>query len=164
MLASAVEALASLHANRDPYQSTAANDKRIADASRRLAAKVDAVLGEVNDHARAGVVELEATIQSKANLIPTGYAAEIRSMFRRHDADGAQDFLRKAVESGDAETITALCCAPRSVTGIEPQMASRFRQFHEERTAPEECRRKGLADGSPKRSRDACRTGPRGIH
>jgi len=142
-LLSAVEALADLHANRDPYLSPASNDKRIAEASRRLALKADAALGELNDHARAGVTEIEATIQKKANLIPTGYAAEIRAVFRSMDADSAQGFLRKAVESGDAETITALCCAPYSVTGIEPQMASRFRQFHEERSAPEECRQRG---------------------
>jgi hypothetical protein len=132
-LVAAAEAVVGLHA-------VAPSGRAAADAARRLTVKVDAAVRELNDHARAGVVELEAAILQRSNLVQTSYAAEIRAVYRSLAPDDAQTYLRRVVESGDGETIAALCCVPHALTLIDPAQASRFRLFHEERTAPEETR------------------------
>jgi hypothetical protein len=132
-LVAAAEAVSGLHA-------VAPSGRGAADAARRLAAKVEAVVRELNEHTRAGVMELDAAILQKSNLVQTPFAAEIRSVFRGLAPEAAQDYLRRAVEAGESEAIAALCCVPHTLTLIDPAQASRFRQFHEERMAPEESR------------------------
>ncbi|MBK6008809.1 hypothetical protein JJB11_22155 [Ramlibacter ginsenosidimutans] len=134
-LVAAADAVAGLHA-------VAPTGPGAADATRRLVNKVDAAVRELNDHARAGVMELEGAILQKSQLTQTPYASEIRAVYRNLAPEAAQDYLRRAVEGGDAETIAALCCVPYALTLIDPAQASRYRLHHEERCAPEEVRQR----------------------
>jgi hypothetical protein len=134
-LVAAADAVAGLHA-------VAPSGHAPPEAARRFANKLEGAVRELNDHARAGVMELDGAIVQKSRLTQTPYAAEIRAVYRSLAPEAAQDYLRRAIEGGDAETIAALCCVPHALTLIDPAQAARYRLHHEERCAPEEVRQR----------------------
>jgi hypothetical protein len=74
--------------------------------------------------------EQDAARVSRANLVPTEHAAEIRSVFRALDAAAKSQFLSDAIRTRDAATVAAIVAAPAVLTGISAERVSQYREMY----------------------------------
>jgi Pyruvate/2-oxoacid:ferredoxin oxidoreductase gamma subunit len=72
---------------------------------------------------------LTAPVESKAS---SAMAAEIRQHFARLEMGPRMNALRKAIESGDEATATAVLGAPSYLSGLDPELHAEYqRDWHE---------------------------------
>src|SRR3954464_5173598 len=81
--ASAVQALANLHSNRDPTITDAAHIKKVATYAKQLEKIIDPSFGRMSRAVSAQMAEIDRRKAQKVKLAPDGYASEIRQIFRQ---------------------------------------------------------------------------------
>lgn len=132
------EALTELFKSPNPYETKAANDHRVAQASAKLAKRADEAMAKMNEIAQRGFTDLSNRIDKLSGLKPGAYDQEIRSIFRSKSEGDKVRALNAALDAGDAELLSAILLAPTVVSGVSKEMSSHFRNAHEQRTAPAE--------------------------
>jgi hypothetical protein len=144
----AAATLVQLHDQPDPMLSSLAINLRIEGARGELKTLVGAAKERSSALIAAERFNVERNRESKGNLTPNAFAAEIRAVVRGLDTAGKLQILNDAVESGDGSTIAALCDCPAVVSGITATLAADYRRMYLQKAVP-------LADGYIGETEDA---------
>lgn len=136
-ISSQVAALEKLAVSKSPMETEERHAVRLAEASKKLAASRQNAEKSVYRVVAEAYDDLNAQIAKKANIIPDQHASEVRAALRSMKEKDRQAALQQALEEGNGPIIAAITDAPQILTGINPEMAGRFREIVEERKAPE---------------------------
>lgn len=137
-LQNGANALEKLYATRNPIDTPAAHEKRIATASRKYGEDVKASLGRLSTIVHDGLVDVEKRTSAKVNLVADGFAQEIRSAFRAMNNTQRVELLNELVESNRAPELAAIVKAPGILTGISDEMSTQYAGLIVSKHAPQE--------------------------
>ena len=143
-LTAAVESLEKLIATPDPTETSAKHTQRVAEASRKLEARVAEIRDKIHDDARAGAETLTRRAEERAGLTESPYAAEVRAAVRSMTPKARDKALVQAMEDGDGATIATLTNAPAIASGLDAKHLTEVRERFVEKHAPQES--EALAD------------------
>ncbi|MDP1550515.1 MAG: hypothetical protein Q8L97_10205 [Nitrosomonas sp.] len=137
-LRTAVNALHTLNSARSPTETEAAHIKKVSLAAKRLGAEVATARTRVSETTRLGLLEIDERIAQKIDLRPNGYAAEIRAAFRNLDYVKQISLLDELASSNRGPELAAIIKAPTLLTGIDPDLVSKFTELVIQKHAPAE--------------------------
>lgn len=137
-LRNSVEAIGKLHANPNPIETREAHIKRVAVAARQLSNKVKEMQERINHITQTGMKDVQERISKKVNLVPDGYAAEIRQAFRGMKHTQQIKLLNQLAEENQGAELAAIVKAPAILTGINPELQNQYSDFIVSKHATEE--------------------------
>lgn len=98
-------------------------------------------IGKGYDRARQALATAEAgyeaEIDIKTRLTPTAHSAEIRAVVRSMPERERYTTLIKAMESGDAVTLSAVLSAPGITSGLTDDQVANLRSMYQRKVAPD---------------------------
>lgn len=137
-LSNGAAALEKLATTRNPMDTPAAHEKRVATAARKYGEEVKAAIGRMGSIVQGGLQDAEQRIAQKVNLVPDGFAAEIRSAFRSMNNGDRVKLLNELVAGNRGPELAAIVKAPSVLTGIDDTLKARYSQLIVSTHAPEE--------------------------
>lgn len=129
MIAHEASGLQTLVDNPDMMKSGVAQAMLINQEKARLRDVTNLVRDKLKGLVSEYAAEQDAARVSRANLVPTEHAAEIRSVFRGLDAAAKSQFLSDAIRNRDASTV-AIVEAPAVLSGISDDRVSQYREMY----------------------------------
>lgn len=134
----AIDALQTLHADRNPLETQAVQEKRIQQAVKKLETTAKEVGKQAENIIGDGIARLQGELDTKVKLKPNEYAAELRAQARTLDYDGKLKLLTELADANDGPMLAALIKAPSVLTGIPAEVSNRFTEHVYAKHAPEE--------------------------
>jgi len=130
MIAHEASGLQSLVDNPDMMKSGVAQAMLINQEKARLRDVTNLVRDKLKELVSEYAAEQDAARVSRANLVMTEHAAEIRNVFRALDAAAKSQFLSDAIRTRDAATVAAIVEAPAVLSGISEERVSQYREIY----------------------------------
>lgn len=120
-----------LRANPDKMKSKLANDLLETDAQIKLKGRIAEARSRaeklLNDHREM----LQKDQWKKAALGENQYAAEFRRVFRELKTDMDKvGFMKKAIDNGDCAAVSAIVCAPPSLSGLSAEQVAHYKDAY----------------------------------
>lgn len=143
-----VEAIGSIHKNPNPLETQEAHIKRVSKAAAQLATKVRETQVNIHHISQQGLRDVNERIRMKVNLESNGYAAEIRQAFRTMKPSEQIKMMKQLVDENRGPELAAIVNAPSILTGIDPEMQSRFADSIVSKHAAEEWEEKNALEKS----------------
>jgi hypothetical protein len=143
----AYEGIARVHSGReaiksDPTLTEAAQVLRVADAADKVfkdaAAKFDKATANMQGGIKMLVAELTTPVVSRASHV---ISTEIRAHVKALGGAKGVDFVRAAIERGDADSVSAVLGAPSYLSGITPEAQSVLLRMWNEKSNPAAAKR-----------------------
>lgn len=128
-LARRAQALQRMEETRNPLETQAAHEKRIAKAAAQLEAEAEAMLDSANETLRNSVGEIEKLINSKVNFVPNEYAQEVRSTFRALEYKDRLTMISKMVDGNQGPELAAILQAPEFLAGLNKEQQGNFTEM-----------------------------------
>lgn len=143
-----LDVLAALHGPTEQLQSSSvhrfhdetdqAYEKRVFGNADKLRAAKDRTTAKYSDALAAELQRSQHELDTRVNLKPDEYAAETRAQFRSLPDQGAKiDFLNELVAENSGPALAALIKAPKALTGIPREMASKYIEVVYSKHAPD---------------------------
>ncbi|MDI5987025.1 hypothetical protein QLQ85_19755 [Halomonas sp. M4R5S39] len=137
-LANAVESMEAIATNRDPTQTEAAHEVRIAKAARQLMQHGEKMKAQLHDGMAEGLGDINGEIRTKNNFSAHPvYGPEVRHALRLMTDQQRHDVVRQALDKGDGQTMAAIMEAPEVTTGLDPKQMTAYREAFEKKHTPE---------------------------
>lgn len=136
-LVSALEGLEGIALHRDPTETEAKHAQRVAEAARKLEARIEEIRTQLDAGLRDSASRLDDVISEQAGLAENEFAREIREAVRNMPEKKRLETLSQAVRDGEAATVAALVNAPPVTTGLAPEHTSKLVDHYRHVHAPE---------------------------
>ena len=131
-------ALEKLAATRNPLDTSAAHEKRVATAGHKYSEEIKVSLQRLSGIVQVGAQDVELRIAQKVNLVPDGFAAEIRSAFRSMNTSERLKLLGELATDNRGSELAAIVKAPSILTGIDDALKEKYSQLIASTHAPDE--------------------------
>lgn len=146
-LRNSIEALGTLYSHPNPLETSDAHIKRVAKAAGQLSEKVTQTNEAIIRISQQGLKEIDERIRQKVNLEPNGYAPEIRQAFRAMKPAEQIKLLHQLADENRGAELGAIVNAPALLTGIKPELQTKYTDYIISKHAPEEYQeKKAFAD------------------
>ncbi len=149
----ALKTLEDLQQNPSPYDSEAARLKKRHNRATQLEKKVKDLEFGIYKNYQNRRNELLSEMDRKADLRPKATDAEVREVLRSMEMRDRVEFLNKAAENGDTQTLSAIANGNALLNGIDDETRDRLTGAHKRRMAPDEASEldtlNGLMDNVP---------------
>lgn len=137
-LRNSVEAIGKLHATPNPIEAKEAHIKRVSVAAKQLSSKISEMQDRINRITQQGLKDVHERINNKVNLVPDGYAAEIRQAFRNMKQTEQIKLLGQLADENRGTELAAIIKVPALLTGINPELQGKYAGYIVSKHAPEE--------------------------
>ena len=143
----AYENVSRVHSGReaiktDPTLTEAAQVLRVADAADRVSKDATARFDKVAANMQAGIALLEkdltTPVVARASLV---ISSEIRAHVKSMPGIKSLDFVRAAIERGDADSVSAVLGAPPYLSGLTPEAQTTLLVMWNEKSNPAAAKR-----------------------
>jgi len=133
----AASALANMHENKNPLETSAAHFKKISIHAKRLENEIYNTENRLPDIQIGLANDIDKRINEKLNLSEDKYGEEFRETLRNMETKKRYSAIQKVIESGDSKCMAAIAKAPPILSGIDQEMHSRYIENYQTRYAPE---------------------------
>lgn len=117
--------------------------------ARRKMDHVTRTFDAVHSNLAKGIAHIEAELTAPVKAKAAAQVAgEIRSFMRTMDTGERHEFIRKAVEKGDADTVSSALGAPSYLSGLTDEFQALYTRMWHEKTAPEMAKRLKVMQGA----------------
>ena len=129
-LGASAEALAGMYATPDPTVTVAAHEKRVIQAASKLKDQAGRNFDEMQNAYRTALADVDNRIDAKVNLkADPAAAAEVRAAFRALPKGEQAGALQRLALANDGPTLAAIVDASPFLTGVDPELAGRFKDL-----------------------------------
>jgi hypothetical protein len=112
------------------------------DLAQRHLARITKGFDSVRGNLERGIASIEQELsQPVTSRAGQGLASEIRAHVRGLPTAKLHDFLQRAMDGGDHDTVTAVLGAPAYLSGLTPEFQKTYLRFYHEQTSPDKAKR-----------------------
>lgn len=128
-LNTSIKSLIAMHANPDPTQTKAYNDKKLITAAAQLDKKRKEIFEKIQTEFQEGLQDLQMRIEDKVKLKPDAYAAEIRAAIRAMPQAERVAAMKQLALDNNGPALAAITEAPAILSGVTPLLQEQYRSY-----------------------------------